>query len=144
VMPDYRKRRDSRFNCDLIKGDLKDKFFKESQASQVHRYVPEAHRHKSCHLPWTWAVSTGTSGETVPKCNGCLIKVRSHQPAAKVPTTPSSPAKNWSRFQIPYKGGASATGRGPAGTLPPACRLPIPRFGPSASQGKGQKQITNQ
>ncbi|XP_052036530.1 protein Jade-1 isoform X2 [Apodemus sylvaticus] len=97
VTPDHGKRRDNRFHCDLIKGDLKDKSFKQSHKPL--RSTDTSQRHldntKAATSPGVGQSAPGTRKEIVPKCNGSLVKV---------PTTPASPVKSWGGFRIPKKG----------------------------------------
>ncbi|XP_009205818.1 protein Jade-1 isoform X2 [Papio anubis] len=106
VMPDHGKRRDNRFHCDLIKGDLKDKSFKQSHKPLRSTDVSQRHldNTRAATSPGVGQSAPGTRKEIVPKCNGSLIKVNYNQTAVKVPTTPASPVKNWGGFRIPKKG----------------------------------------
>ncbi|XP_042638487.1 protein Jade-1 [Orycteropus afer afer] len=106
VMPDHRKRRDNRFHCDLIKGDLKDKPFKQSHKPLRSTDVSQRHldNTRAATSPAVGQLAPGNRKEIVPKCNGSLIKVNYNQTAVKVPTTPASPVKNWGGFRIPKKG----------------------------------------
>lgn len=97
VTPDHGKRRDNRFHCDLIKGDLKDKSFKQSHKPL--RSTDTSQRHldntRAATSPGVGQSAPGTRKEIVSKCNGSLVKV---------PTTPASPVKSWGGFRIPKKG----------------------------------------
>lgn len=97
VTPDHGKRRDNRFHCDLVKGDLKDKSSKQSHKPL--RSTDASHRHldntRAATSPGVGQSAPGTRKESVPKCNGSLVKV---------PTTPASPVKSWGGFRIPKKG----------------------------------------
>lgn len=97
VTPDHGKRRDNRFHCDLIKGDLKDKSFKQSHKPL--RSTDTSQRHldntRAATSPGIGQSAPGMRKEIVPKCNGSLVKV---------PTTPASPVKSWGGFRIPKKG----------------------------------------
>lgn len=97
VTPDHGKRRDNRFHCDLIKGDLKDKSFKQNHKPL--RSTDTSQRHldntRAATSPGVGQSAPGTRKESVPKCNGSLVKV---------PTTPASPVKSWGGFRIPKKG----------------------------------------
>ncbi|XP_062964119.1 protein Jade-1 isoform X4 [Cynocephalus volans] len=106
VMPDHGKRRDNRFHCDLIKGDLKDKPSKQSHKPLRSTDVSQRHldNTRTATSPGVGQSAPGTRKEMVPKCNGSLIKVNYNQTAVKVPTTPASPVKNWGGFRIPKKG----------------------------------------
>ncbi|XP_019377633.1 PREDICTED: protein Jade-1 isoform X1 [Gavialis gangeticus] len=105
VMPDHRKRRDSRSHCEVLKEELKEK--------------PSKHNHKPLRLTELSQRQTenkrsvnhasgrsapGPRRDIVPKCNGSLIKINYNQTVVKVPTTPTSPVKNWGGFRIPKKG----------------------------------------
>uniref|UniRef100_A0A8C3YT14 Protein Jade-1 n=1 Tax=Catagonus wagneri TaxID=51154 RepID=A0A8C3YT14_9CETA len=106
VRPDHGNRRDHRLHCDLSKGDLKDRPFKQSH--KLLRSTDVSQRHpdntRAATNPGAGQSAPGTRKEMVPKCNGSLIKVNSNQTAVKVPTTPASPVKNWGGFRIPKKG----------------------------------------
>ncbi|XP_059961899.1 protein Jade-1 isoform X1 [Mesoplodon densirostris] len=106
VMPDHGNRRDHRFHCDLGKGDLKDRPFKQSHKPLRSTDVSQRHvdNTRAATSPGVGQSAPGTRKETVPKCNGSLIKVNYNQTAVKVPTTPASPVKNWGGFRIPKKG----------------------------------------
>ncbi|XP_004426559.1 PREDICTED: protein Jade-1 isoform X3 [Ceratotherium simum simum] len=106
VMPDHGNRRDHRLHCDLSKGDLKDRPFKQSHKPLRSTDVPQRHLDstRAATSPGVGPSAPGTRKETVPKCNGSLVKVNCTQPAVKVPTTPASPVKNWGGFRIPKKG----------------------------------------
>ncbi|XP_007457047.1 PREDICTED: protein Jade-1 isoform X1 [Lipotes vexillifer] len=106
VMPDHGNRRDHRFHCDLGKGDLKDRPFKQSHKPLRSTDVSQRHvdNTRAATSPGVGQSAPGTRKEMVPKCNGSLIKVNYNQTAVKVPTTPASPVKNWGGFRIPKKG----------------------------------------
>ncbi|XP_076996163.1 protein Jade-1 isoform X3 [Tamandua tetradactyla] len=106
VMSAHGKRRDNRFHCDLIKGDLKDRSFKQSHKPLRSTDVSQRHldNARAATSPEVGQSAPGTRKELVPKCNGSLIKVSCNQTAVKVPTTPASPVKNWGGFRIPKKG----------------------------------------
>ncbi|XP_033275316.1 protein Jade-1 isoform X2 [Orcinus orca] len=106
VMPDHGSRRDHRFHCDLGKGDLKDRPFKQSHKPLRSTDVSQRHvdNTRAATSPGVGQSAPGTRKEMVPKCNGSLIKVNYNQTAVKVPTTPASPVKNWGGFRIPKKG----------------------------------------
>ncbi|KAK2490219.1 hypothetical protein MC885_019720 [Smutsia gigantea] len=104
VTPDHGNR--SRLHCDLSKGDLKDRPFKRSHkplrpadVSQRHVDTPRA-----APCPGAGQPAPGTRKEVVPMCNGALVKANYSQTAAKVPTSPASPVKNWGGFRIPKRG----------------------------------------
>lgn len=99
MTPDPGNRRDPRFHCDLSKGDVKDRTFKQSHKPLRSTDVSQRHVDNG-----RAAASPGARKETVPKCSGPLIKVNYNQTAIKVPTTPASPVKNWGGFRIPKKG----------------------------------------
>ncbi|XP_075786082.1 protein Jade-1 isoform X4 [Pelodiscus sinensis] len=105
VMPEHRKRRDNHSPCEVIKAELKEKLSKHShkpltstEASQRQSENKRAVNHPSGRS------APGTRRDIVPKCNGSLIKINYNQTAVKVPTTPTSPVKNWGGFRIPKKG----------------------------------------
>ncbi|XP_057561930.1 protein Jade-1 isoform X2 [Hippopotamus amphibius kiboko] len=106
VMPDHGNRRDHRFHCDLSRGDLKDRPFKQSHKPL--RSTDMSQRHvdntRAAASPGVGQSAPSMRKEMVPKCNGSLIKVNYNQTAVKVPTTPASPVKNWGGFRIPKKG----------------------------------------
>ncbi|XP_003129244.2 protein Jade-1 isoform X4 [Sus scrofa] len=106
VRPDHGNRRDHRLHCDLSKGDLKDRPFKQSHKPLRSTDVSQRHldNTRAATSPGAGQSALGTRKEMVPKCNGSLIKVNSNQTAVKVPTTPASPVKNWGGFRIPKKG----------------------------------------
>ncbi|XP_067591177.1 protein Jade-1 isoform X1 [Tursiops truncatus] len=106
VMPDHGSRRDHRFHCDLGKGDLKDRPFRQSHKPLRSTDVSQRHvdNTRAATAPGVGQSAPGTRKEMVPKCNGSLIKVNYNQTAVKVPTTPASPVKNWGGFRIPKKG----------------------------------------
>ncbi|XP_014694669.1 protein Jade-1 isoform X2 [Equus asinus] len=106
VMPEHGNRRDHRLHCDLSKGDLKDRPFKQSHKPLRSTDVPQRHLDstRAATSPGVGPSAPGTRKETVPKCNGSLVKANCNQPAVKVPTTPASPVKNWGGFRIPKKG----------------------------------------
>ncbi|XP_027545778.1 protein Jade-1 isoform X2 [Neopelma chrysocephalum] len=105
VIPDHRKRRDSRSQCEVAKAELKEKTSKHNhkplrptELSQRQSENKRAVNHSSGRS------EPGTRRDIVPKCNGGLIKVNSNQRVVKVPMTPTSPVKNWGGFRIPKKG----------------------------------------
>ncbi|XP_060004691.1 protein Jade-1 isoform X1 [Lagenorhynchus albirostris] len=106
VVPDHGSRRDHRFHCDLGKGDLKDRPFRQSHKPLRSTDVSQRHvdNTRAATSPGVGQSAPGTRKEMVPKCNGSLIKVNYNQTAVKVPTTPASPVKNWGGFRIPKKG----------------------------------------
>ncbi|XP_010226651.1 PREDICTED: protein Jade-1 [Tinamus guttatus] len=57
----------------------------------------------------------GTRRDPVPKCNGGLVRINPNQTVVKVPTTPTSPVKNWGGFRIPKKGERQVQGESPEG-----------------------------
>lgn len=105
VIPEHRKRRDNRPQCEVMKADLKEKTSKHNhkplrptELSQRQSENKRAVNHSSGRS------APGTRRDLVPKCNGGLVKVNSNQTVVKVPTTPTSPVKNWGGFRIPKKG----------------------------------------
>ncbi|XP_021397285.2 protein Jade-1 [Lonchura striata] len=105
VLPEHRKRRDNRPQCEVAKAELKEKTSKQNhkplrptELSQRQLENKRAVNHSGGRS------APGTRRDIVPKCNGGLGKVNSHQTVVKVPTTPTSPGKNWGGFRIPKKG----------------------------------------
>ncbi|RLV97335.1 hypothetical protein DV515_00011848 [Chloebia gouldiae] len=119
VLPEHRKRRDNRPQCEVAKAELKEKTSKHNhkplrptELSQRQLEYKRAVNHSGGRsVP-------GTQRDIVPKCNGGLGKVNSHQTVVKVPTTPTSPGKNWGGFRIPKKGERQQQGE----SLEEACR----------------------
>ncbi|XP_039397388.1 protein Jade-1 isoform X2 [Mauremys reevesii] len=105
VMPDHRKRRDNRSPYEVIKAELKEKPSKHSHKPLTSTEVSQrqSENKKSANHPGGRSVP-GTRRDMVPKCNGSLIKINYNRPVVKVPTTPTSPVKNWGGFRIPKKG----------------------------------------
>lgn len=119
VIPDHRKRRDNRPQCEVAKAELKDKTSKHNhkllrptELSQRQSENKRAVNHASGRS------APGTQRDIVHKCNGGLVKVNSNQTVVKVPTTPTSPGKNWGGFRIPKKGERQQQGE----SLEEACR----------------------
>ncbi|PKU39450.1 protein jade-1 [Limosa lapponica baueri] len=117
VIPDHRKRRDNRPQCEVIKAELKEKTSKHNhkplrptELSQRQSENKRATNHSSGRS------APGTRRDIVPKCNGGLVKVNSNQTVVKVPTTPTSPVKNWGGFRIPKKGERQQQGESPEET----------------------------
>lgn len=106
VTSDPGNRREHRFHCDLSKGDMKDRPFKQSHKPLRSTDVSQRHldNPRAAASPGAGQSGPGTRKEMVPKCNGSLIKANYNQTAVKVPTTPASPVKNWGGFRIPKKG----------------------------------------
>ncbi|XP_029447998.1 protein Jade-1 isoform X2 [Rhinatrema bivittatum] len=109
LMPDHRKRRDSRPPCEVVKAELKEKParhnhkpLRPAELTQRQLENKRAFNHSSSKSAAT-SGQRRPSGEMVPKCNGPLIKVHNQTPV-KVPTAPTSPVKNWGGFRIPKKG----------------------------------------
>ncbi|XP_066174276.1 protein Jade-1 isoform X4 [Sylvia atricapilla] len=105
VLPEHRKRRDNRPQCEVAKAELKEKTSKHNhkllrptELSQRQLENKRAVNHSGGRS------APGTRRDIVPKCNGGLVKVNSNQTVVKVPTTPTSPGKNWGGFRIPKKG----------------------------------------
>ncbi|KAM8765607.1 protein Jade-1 isoform 2-T2 [Rhynchonycteris naso] len=98
MMPDPGNRRDHRLHCDLSKGDGKDRPFK--QGHKPLRSTDVSQRH----LDSIRAASSPAGGPPAPRYNGSLMPVSYTQTAVKVPTTATSPVKNWGGFRIPKKG----------------------------------------
>ncbi|XP_039566710.1 protein Jade-1 isoform X4 [Passer montanus] len=106
VLPEHRKRRDNRPQCEVTKAELKEKTSKHNhkplrptELSQRQLENKRAVNHSGGR-----SAAPGTRRDIVPKCNGGLVKVNSNQTVVKVPTTPTSPGKNWGGFRIPKKG----------------------------------------
>ncbi|XP_054058607.1 protein Jade-1 isoform X4 [Rissa tridactyla] len=117
VIPDHRKRRDNRPQCEVIKAELKEKTSKHNhkplRPTELSQRQPENKRAVN-HSGGRSA--PGTRRDIVPKCNGGLVKVNSNQTVVKVPTTPTSPVKNWGGFRIPKKGERQQQGESPEET----------------------------
>ncbi|XP_004466307.2 protein Jade-1 isoform X2 [Dasypus novemcinctus] len=143
VMSDHGKRRDNRFHCDLIKGDLKDKSFKQSHKPL--RSTDMSQRHldntKAATSPGVGQSAPGTRKETVPKCNGSLIKVNYNQTAVKVPTTPASPVKNWGGFRIPKKGERQQQGEAHEGACHQHSDYPYLGLGRVAAKERAKSKL---
>lgn len=105
-MLDYGKRRDNCFYCDFIKGDLKDKFFKQSY--KFFRFIDVFQRYlDNIRVVIFFGVGQlvfGIRKEIVFKCNGFLIKVNYNQIVVKVFIIFVSLVKNWGGFWILKKG----------------------------------------
>lgn len=116
VMPDHRKRRDNLPQCEVIKTELKEKTkhnhkpLRPTELSQRQSENKRALNHSSGRS------APGTRRDIVPKCNGGLVKINSNQTVVKVPTTPTSPVKNWGGFRIPKKGERQQQGESPEET----------------------------
>ncbi|XP_041338242.1 protein Jade-1 isoform X2 [Pyrgilauda ruficollis] len=120
VLPEHRKRRDSRPQCEVTKAELKEKTSKHNhkplrptELSQRQLENKRAVNHSGGR-----SAAPGTRRDIVPKCNGGLVKVNTNQTVVKVPTTPTSPGKNWGGFRIPKKGERQQQGE----SLEEACR----------------------
>lgn len=106
-MPEHRKRRDSRFRCDIIKAELKEKPHKQHhktpRAGEPMDKTTENKRALSqCSSKTTAIAAKKTSaGNSLPRYSGSIIKIHCNQTSIKVPT---SPVKNWGGFRIPKKG----------------------------------------
>ncbi|KAM7051915.1 protein Jade-1 isoform 1-T1 [Acridotheres tristis] len=118
VIPEHRKRRDNRQQCEVTKAELKEKTSKHThkplrptELSQRQLENKRAVNHSG------GRAAPGTRRDIVPKCNGGLVKVNSNQ-TVKVPTAPTSPGKNWGGFRIPKKGERQQHGE----SLEEACR----------------------
>ena len=133
VTPDHGNRRDHRFQCDLSKGDLKDRPLKQSHKPLRSTDVSQRHvdHARAAASPGAGQSAPGTRREAVPKCNGSLVRVNYNQSAVKVPTTPASPVKNWGGFRIPKKGERQQQGEAPEGgaQCPPPGRVHVEDFG---------------
>uniref|UniRef100_A0A8D0H5W6 Protein Jade-1 n=1 Tax=Sphenodon punctatus TaxID=8508 RepID=A0A8D0H5W6_SPHPU len=113
IVPDHRKRRDNHSHCEGIKVELKEKPSK-------HKHKPlrptelsqrQSENKRAVNHPSGRSVP-GTRRDMAPKCNGSLIKINYNQSTVKVPTTPTSPVKNWGGFRIPKKGERQQQGEG--------------------------------
>ncbi|XP_063013168.1 protein Jade-1 isoform X1 [Melospiza melodia melodia] len=120
VLAEHRKRRDNRPQCEGAKAELKEKTPKHNhkplrptELSQRQLENKRAVNHSGGR-----SAAPGTRRDIVPKCNGGLVKVNSNQTVVKVPTTPTSPGKNWGGFRIPKKGERQQQGE----SLEEACR----------------------
>ncbi|XP_071308508.1 protein Jade-1 isoform X4 [Agelaius tricolor] len=120
VLAEHRKRRDNRPQCEGTKAELKEKTSKHNhkplrptELSQRQLENKRAVNHSGGR-----SAAPGTRRDIVPKCNGGLVKVNSNQTVVKVPTTPTSPGKNWGGFRIPKKGERQQQGE----SLEEACR----------------------
>ncbi|CAM4658912.1 protein Jade-1 isoform X1 [Lepidochelys kempii] len=105
VMTDHRKRRDNHSPYEVIKAELKEKPSKHSHKPLTSTEVSQrqSENKRSVNHPGGRS-APGTRRDIVPKCNGSLIKINCNRPVVKVPTTPTSPVKNWGGFRIPKKG----------------------------------------
>ncbi|XP_058923103.1 protein Jade-1 isoform X3 [Kogia breviceps] len=144
VTPDHGNRRDHRLHCDLGKGDLKDRPFKQSHKPLRSTDVSQRHvdNTRAATSPGAGQSAPGTRKEAVPKCNGSLVKANCRQPAAKVPTTPASPLKNWGGFRIPKKGERQEQGEAHAGACHPPPDQPCSGLGrvPAKERAKSKPQ----
>ncbi|XP_046315501.1 protein Jade-1 isoform X2 [Marmota monax] len=118
VTADHGKRRDNRFHCDLIKGDLKDRPFKQSHKPLRSTDVSQRHldNTRAAPSPGVGQSAPGARRDMVPRCNGSLVRVTCSQTTVQVPTTPASPGKDWGGFRIPKKGERQQQGEAPEGT----------------------------
>ncbi|XP_054942195.1 protein Jade-1 isoform X4 [Physeter macrocephalus] len=148
VTPDHGNRRDHRFHCDLGKGDLKDRPFKQSHKPLRSTDVSQRHvdNTRAATSPGVGPSAPGTRREMVPKCNGSLIKVNHNQTAVKVPTTPGSPVKNWGGFRIPKKGERQQQGEAHEGACHPHSDHPYLGLGrvPAKERAKSKLQSDNE
>lgn len=105
-MLEYGNRRDYRFYCDFSKGDLKDRFFKQSY--KFFRFTDVFQRYlDSIRVVIFFGVGSlvfGIRKEIVFKCNGFFVKVNCNQFVVKVFITFVSFVKNWGGFRILKKG----------------------------------------
>ncbi|CAJ0940686.1 unnamed protein product [Ranitomeya imitator] len=106
-IPEHRKRRDSRPQCDIIKAELKEKPHKLHQKTlrtgePVDKTVENKKTPSQCsNKTATIATKKSSAGNSLPKYSGSIIKIHCNQTSVKVPT---SPVKNWGGFRIPKKG----------------------------------------
>ncbi|KAM4709674.1 protein Jade-1 [Discoglossus pictus] len=106
-VPEHRKRRDSRTSLgDIVKAELKEKPTKlhhkplrlaELSDRQAEKRAPNLSGGKSA----TASIAKKSSGNSLSRYTGSLIKIHCNQTSVKVPT---SPVKNWGGFRIPKKG----------------------------------------
>ncbi|KAM4834077.1 protein Jade-1 isoform 1-T3 [Thomomys bottae] len=146
VRPDQGRRRDNRFPCDLIKGDLKDKPLKQSHKPLRSTEPPPRHldspRSTAC-LPGAgqWVPSARREGG--PQCNGSLVKASCSQTAAQVPTTPASPAKNWGGFRIPKRGERVAPGQASEGPSQQPADCPHLSLGRAPAKERARSKLAS-
>uniref|UniRef100_UPI00398E66CC protein Jade-1-like isoform X2 n=1 Tax=Pristiophorus japonicus TaxID=55135 RepID=UPI00398E66CC len=117
--PDHRKKTDSSRRSTASKAELRERACSKRDKSYAPAELtlrqPE-HKRALC-APMCKVPSvrirrlSGDGSHAYSKCNGTLGKVACNQtaiptgrPAVKVPTTPTSPVKNWGGFKIPKKG----------------------------------------
>ncbi|XP_053317261.1 protein Jade-1 isoform X2 [Spea bombifrons] len=108
TMPEHRKRRDSRSQCEIIRAELKEKPLKHQpkplRSSELSDKQAENKRNPSQCGGRSTAAATITkkpSGNSSNRYSGSLIKIHCSQSSVKAPT---SPVKNWGGFRIPKKG----------------------------------------
>lgn len=119
VVPEHRKRRDNRLQCEVAKAELKEKTPKHNhKALRPTELSQRQSENKRAVTHSGGRAAPGTRRDLVPKCNGGLVKVNSNQTVVKVPTAPTSPGKNWGGFRIPKKGERQQQGE----SLEEACR----------------------
>uniref|UniRef100_A0A7N4NI42 Protein Jade-1 n=1 Tax=Sarcophilus harrisii TaxID=9305 RepID=A0A7N4NI42_SARHA len=113
VLSDHQKRRDNRSPCELIKGDLKPPRQTPKPLRPADPTQRPAENKRAANPPGMGPSAPGTRKDLVPKCNGSLVRISCNRTAAKVPTTPASPGKNWGGFRIPKKGEKQQQGEAP-------------------------------
>ena len=113
VIPEHRKRRDNRPQCEVIKAELKEKTSKHNYKPLRPTELSQRQSENKRAVNSSGRSAPGTRRDIVPKCNGGLVKVNSNQTVVKVPTTPTSPVKNWGGFRIPKKGERQQQGESP-------------------------------
>lgn len=107
-MPDHRKRRDSRSQCDLVRAELKEKPHKQHhkgiRPGELSDRQGESKKSPSQCSGKTAALFSKKSpaGNSLAKYSGSLIKIRC-KPSSSI-KVPTSPVKNWGGFRIPKKG----------------------------------------
>ncbi|XP_036759268.2 protein Jade-1 isoform X2 [Manis pentadactyla] len=143
VMPDHGNRRDHRLHCDLSKGDLKDRPFKQNHKPLKSTDVSQRHvdNTRAAPSPGAGQPAPGARKEVAPKCNGSLIKVNYSQTAAKVPTTPASPVKNWGGFRIPKKGERQQQGEARDGACRPLSDHPYLGLGRAPAKERAKSNL---
>lgn len=107
-MPDHRKRRDSRSQCDLVRAELKEKPHKQHhkgiRSGELSDRQGESKKSPSQCSGKTTALFSKKSpaGNSLAKYSGSLIKIHC-KPSSSI-KVPTSPVKNWGGFRIPKKG----------------------------------------
>lgn len=143
VTPDHGKRRDNRFHCDLIKGDLKDRPFKQSHKPLRSTEVSQRHldNTRAAPSPGVGQSAPGARRDVVPRCNGSLVRVTCSQTAVQVPTTPASPGKDWGGFRIPKKGERPQQGEAPEGACHQQSDYPYLGLGRAPAKERAKNKL---